>query len=147
MNYCPLNIDWDNINKFEYKMSKDYYFYFIILIQLFRYNLDISLEEAFEGVDKKINFRIASTCTSCSGSGSEGNSKPIQCSTCGGSGKVRAQQGFFVVERTCGSCSGTGQVIKDPCKKCNGQGLNKRFCKIRYEIWKGFSQEKDQMFQ
>lgn len=87
-----------------------------------RYNLDVTLEEAFKGVEKKIKFSIASSCSTCKGSGSKNNEKPVTCSTCGGSGKVRAQQGFFIVERTCGSCSGTGQMIKNPCGTCRGQG-------------------------
>jgi molecular chaperone DnaJ len=87
-----------------------------------RYNMEISLEEAFAGVSKKISFHIASPCVSCNGSGAEGNDKPAQCPSCNGNGKVRAQQGFFIVEKTCGTCSGTGQVIKNPCKKCRGEG-------------------------
>lgn len=87
-----------------------------------RYNLEISLEDAFKGVDKKIKFSIAGSCESCDGSGAKSGEKPVNCSSCGGSGKVRAQQGFFVVERTCGTCSGAGQVIKNPCGACKGQG-------------------------
>ncbi len=87
-----------------------------------RYNLEVTLEEAFKGVTKNISFTIASSCDSCKGSGAEGNEKPTDCSNCKGSGKVRAQQGFFIVERTCGSCAGSGQVIKNPCKICRGEG-------------------------
>ncbi len=87
-----------------------------------RYNLEITLEDAFKGIEKKIKFSIASSCTSCKGSGAKNGAKPTSCSGCGGSGKVRAQQGFFIVERTCGSCNGTGQVIKNPCTSCKGQG-------------------------
>lgn len=87
-----------------------------------RYNLEVTLEEAFSGVTKNISFTIAAVCGSCKGSGAEGNDKPVECPNCKGSGKVRAQQGFFIVERTCGSCSGTGQVIKNPCKTCRGEG-------------------------
>ncbi|NBV06438.1 MAG: molecular chaperone DnaJ [Proteobacteria bacterium] len=87
-----------------------------------RYNLEISLEEAFRGITKNISFSIPSVCKSCNGSGAEGSSKPSECSNCKGSGKIRAQQGFFIVERTCGSCSGTGQIIKNPCKTCRGEG-------------------------
>lgn len=87
-----------------------------------RYNLEISLEEAFAGVSKNISFSIPTSCTTCLGSGAQANEKPAECSNCKGSGKVRAQQGFFIVERTCGSCSGTGQVIKNPCKTCRGEG-------------------------
>jgi molecular chaperone DnaJ len=87
-----------------------------------RYNLEISLEEAFAGISKKISFHIASVCATCSGSGAAGNEKPTDCKACHGSGKIRTQQGFFIVEKTCGTCAGTGQVIKNPCKKCHGEG-------------------------
>lgn len=87
-----------------------------------RYNLEITLEEAFAGVNKKISFTVATSCSSCGGSGAEGNSKPETCGACAGSGKIRAQQGFFIVERTCGTCSGTGHIIKNKCKTCGGQG-------------------------
>lgn len=87
-----------------------------------RYNLEVSLEEAFRGVTKNISFSIPSTCGTCAGNGAAAGEKPVECSNCKGSGKVRAQQGFFIVERTCGSCSGTGQVIKNPCKTCRGEG-------------------------
>lgn len=87
-----------------------------------RYNLDITLEEAFAGINKKISFAVATSCESCGGSGAEGNSKPETCGTCSGSGKIRAQQGFFIVERTCTTCAGTGQIIKNKCKSCNGHG-------------------------
>ncbi|MFT6332354.1 MAG: molecular chaperone DnaJ [Lentimonas sp.] len=87
-----------------------------------RYNLEVSLEEAFTGLSKKISFSIASACAPCKGTGAEGNSKPENCRTCQGSGKVRAQQGFFVVERTCSGCNGVGQTIKNKCKSCGGDG-------------------------
>jgi molecular chaperone DnaJ len=87
-----------------------------------RYNIEVSLREAFDGVEKKIKFAIAGSCVPCKGSGSKDGSRPKVCSGCGGSGKVRAQQGFFIVERPCGSCSGSGEMIKDPCTKCSGQG-------------------------
>jgi molecular chaperone DnaJ len=87
-----------------------------------RYNLEISLEEAFKGTTEKISFSIASSCETCKGSGAQGDEKPTDCGNCRGSGKVRAQQGFFIVERTCGACGGAGQVIKNPCKTCRGQG-------------------------
>lgn len=87
-----------------------------------RYNLEITLEEAFLGLKKDISFKILSSCTSCSGAGAEKGEKPTKCSTCSGSGKIRSQQGFFIVERTCTSCSGTGEIIKNPCKVCHGEG-------------------------
>ncbi len=87
-----------------------------------RYNLRVSLDDAFSGVQKTINVPTAVHCSSCSGSGSESGSEPTSCPTCSGMGKVRAQQGFFTVERTCPTCSGMGQIIKNPCKACGGAG-------------------------
>ena len=87
-----------------------------------RYNLRISLEEAFAGMQKSINVPTSVACNACSGTGAEGGSEPTTCPTCSGMGKVRAQQGFFTVERTCPTCSGLGQIIKDPCKVCAGAG-------------------------
>jgi molecular chaperone DnaJ len=87
-----------------------------------RYNLRISLEEAHKGVQKTINVPSSSTCEVCRGSGAEGGAEPTTCPTCSGMGKVRAQQGFFTVERTCPTCNGMGQIIKNPCRACSGQG-------------------------
>lgn len=87
-----------------------------------RYNLRISLEDAHQGMQKTIKVPTSVTCGSCSGSGAEGGAEPATCPTCNGMGKVRAQQGFFTVERTCPTCSGLGQIISNPCKTCNGAG-------------------------
>jgi molecular chaperone DnaJ len=87
-----------------------------------RYNLRISLEEAYSGLQKTIKVPSAVSCTSCKGTGAEGGSEPVTCPTCSGMGKVRAQQGFFTVERTCPTCNGMGQTIKNPCKTCHGAG-------------------------
>ncbi|MEL6681711.1 MAG: molecular chaperone DnaJ [Pseudomonadota bacterium] len=87
-----------------------------------RYNLRINLEDAYAGLQKTITVPTAVACTSCDGTGAEGGSEPQTCPTCGGMGKVRAQQGFFTVERTCPTCSGIGQIIQNPCKVCHGQG-------------------------
>jgi len=87
-----------------------------------RYNLKISLEEAFRGTTEKITFAIASACEPCHGSGAQNGEKPAECPTCKGNGKIRAQQGFFIVERACTTCAGTGSVIKNPCKTCRGEG-------------------------
>ncbi len=87
-----------------------------------RYNMEISLEEAFEGRKTTIRVPTSVSCESCNGSGAEGGQAPVTCGTCGGAGRVRAQQGFFTIERTCPTCHGTGHVIKDPCKKCGGSG-------------------------
>lgn len=87
-----------------------------------RYNLRVTLEEAYSGMQKTIKVPTSVTCDSCDGSGAEGGAEPQTCPTCSGMGKVRAQQGFFTVERTCPTCNGMGQIIQNPCKKCAGQG-------------------------
>ena len=87
-----------------------------------RYNLRVTLEDAFSGLQKPITVPTAVGCGSCNGTGAEGGSEPQTCPTCSGMGKVRAQQGFFTVERTCPTCNGMGQTIKNPCNVCHGQG-------------------------
>ncbi|MFV0358176.1 molecular chaperone DnaJ [Tropicimonas sp.] len=87
-----------------------------------RYNLRVTLEEAFAGVQKTINVPTSVVCSACSGTGAEGGAEPVSCPTCSGMGKVRAQQGFFTVERTCPTCNGLGQIIKNPCAVCHGSG-------------------------
>ena len=87
-----------------------------------RYNMEISLEEAFSGKVAQIRVPSSITCDVCSGSGAKPGTKPTTCPTCHGSGRVRATQGFFSIERTCPTCQGRGQTISDPCGKCHGQG-------------------------
>ena len=87
-----------------------------------RYNLEIGLEEAFTGKNASIRVPTSVSCESCSGTGAKPGSKSRQCPTCGGHGRVRANQGFFSVERTCPTCSGRGEIIDDPCKNCQGAG-------------------------
>ena len=87
-----------------------------------RYNLGISLEDAFAGLQKTISVPTSVPCSECSGTGAENGSDPVTCPTCSGMGKVRAQQGFFTVERTCPTCQGAGQMINNPCKSCAGAG-------------------------
>ena len=91
-----------------------------------RYNLEITLEDAFNGKRAKVRVPTMVVCGECGGSGAEGASRPVACSTCGGAGKVRTQQGFFTIERTCPACQGAGRVIGDPCKNCRGQGRVQR---------------------
>ena len=91
-----------------------------------RYNLRVSLEESFKGVQKTITVPSAVACEVCSGTGAEGGAEPVTCPTCSGMGKVRAQQGFFTVERTCPTCAGAGQTIKNPCKSCGGAGRTEK---------------------
>jgi molecular chaperone DnaJ len=87
-----------------------------------RYDLEISLEDAFAGVKRDIHVDVAAPCEPCGGSGAKPGTGTDRCTTCGGQGKVRAQQGFFVVERTCPSCQGAGEIIADPCTNCRGEG-------------------------
>lgn len=87
-----------------------------------RYDMEISLADAFAGKDTEINVPSAVNCGTCSGSGAEPGTSPETCGTCGGAGRVRASQGFFTMERTCAACSGRGQVITKPCKPCRGAG-------------------------
>ncbi len=91
-----------------------------------RYNLGISLEDAFSGIHKTISVPASVVCDTCHGTGAEGGSEPATCPTCAGMGKVRAQQGFFTVERTCPTCGGIGQIIKNPCRVCGGAGRVER---------------------
>lgn len=91
-----------------------------------RYNLRVSLEEAYLGTQKTINVPGSVACEECQGTGAEGASQPATCPTCAGMGKVRAQQGFFTVERTCPTCGGAGQIVKNPCKACHGAGRVER---------------------
>lgn len=87
-----------------------------------RYNMEISLEEAFAGKGATVTIPSSVTCDSCHGSGGKDGAQPVNCTTCNGAGKVRAQQGFFTIERTCPTCQGRGRVIKDPCRACGGAG-------------------------
>jgi molecular chaperone DnaJ len=87
-----------------------------------RYNMTISMEEAFRGAEKQIKIASSAVCEECKGQGCAAGTQPTVCSTCEGHGRVRAQQGFFTIERTCPSCQGAGRVIKDPCRACRGQG-------------------------
>ncbi|HTT83528.1 MAG TPA: molecular chaperone DnaJ [Rhizomicrobium sp.] len=87
-----------------------------------RYNMEITLEEAFAGKAAEIRVNTAVACESCNGTGAAPGSRPEQCPTCSGAGKIRAQQGFFTIERTCPNCHGSGRVVRDPCKPCRGSG-------------------------
>jgi len=87
-----------------------------------RYNLEITLEEAFKGKQTSVRVPTLAACELCHGSGAQAGSKPVSCATCKGHGRVRAQQGFFTIERTCPSCQGAGRVIEKPCRNCAGQG-------------------------
>jgi molecular chaperone DnaJ len=87
-----------------------------------RYNMEITLEEAFRGKTASLKIPTSVTCEVCAGSGAKAGSKPKTCATCGGAGRVRAQQGFFSIERACPSCHGRGETIDNPCPNCSGAG-------------------------
>jgi len=87
-----------------------------------RYNMEITLEEAFVGKTAQIHVPASMSCDECSGSGAKPGTQPVTCAMCSGSGRVRAAQGFFSIERACPQCQGRGQTIQDPCGKCSGQG-------------------------
>ncbi len=87
-----------------------------------RYNMEITLDEAFNGKTAQIRIPTSVTCEACSGSGAKAGTKPRPCASCGGAGKIRHAQGFFTLERTCPTCHGRGQTIDDPCKVCGGGG-------------------------
>lgn len=88
-----------------------------------RYTMDLSLEEAVRGVEKKIRVPTLTSCDTCDGSGAKPGTSPKTCSTCGGAGQVRMQQGFFSVQQTCPTCRGQGTMIEDPCNSCHGRGV------------------------
>ena len=102
-----------------------------------RYDLSISLEEAYNGKKQEINFSSSDRCGTCDGSGAQPGSKPISCATCGGQGQVRSSQGFFTIQQTCPNCTGSGEQISDPCKDCKGIGKKQSRKKIFTNIPKG----------
>ena len=91
-----------------------------------RYNLEISLEQAAHGTETKIRIPTHEACETCSGSGAKPGTQPKTCTTCGGHGQVRLQQGFFSIQQTCPKCHGTGKVIAEPCQTCHGAGRVKK---------------------
>ena len=99
-----------------------------------RYNMQISLKHAFSGKKTNIDVPTSVSCDTCQGTGAQSGAAPTSCPTCSGIGKVRAQQGFFTVERTCPTCAGKGQIIKNPCRLCNGQGRVDKSKKLSVNI-------------
>jgi molecular chaperone DnaJ len=91
-----------------------------------RYDLEISLEQAYAGAEVEIKVPAAMTCEVCEGSGAKPGTNPTVCGTCGGAGRVRATQGFFAVERGCPRCGGSGRLVLDPCTNCHGHGQVRR---------------------
>lgn len=102
-----------------------------------RYNLEISLEDAFQGRQVEVHVPSTASCESCGGSGAKDGAQPKSCPTCQGMGKVRAQQGFFTIERTCATCHGQGQVIEDPCRECEGSGRTRKEKKLSVNVPSG----------
>lgn len=99
-----------------------------------RYNLDISLEEAARGCEKQIRIPTQEECDTCHGSGAKPGTQAKTCTTCGGHGQVRMQQGFFSVQQTCPSCHGAGKVVSDPCRPCGGAGRIKKHKTLAVKI-------------
>ena len=102
-----------------------------------RYDLSISLEDAYHGKKQEINFSSSERCERCDGYGAEPGSKPVSCSMCGGQGRVRSSQGFFTIQQTCSGCNGSGEQISSPCKTCRGVGKKQSRKKISTNIPKG----------
>jgi molecular chaperone DnaJ len=102
-----------------------------------RYDLSISLEEAYKGLDKKINYTTYKKCSSCKGSGAEPGSKPITCDYCDGRGKIRSNQGFFTIQQTCPQCNGYGETISKSCSACRGNGKTQSNENVSVKIPKG----------
>ena len=102
-----------------------------------RYDLEIGLDEAFHGKTVEIEIDVAQSCEPCGGTGAEPGTGKRRCTMCGGHGKVRAQQGFFMVERTCPTCQGRGEVIERPCKVCHGEGRVDKEQKLEVTIPRG----------
>ena len=102
-----------------------------------RYDLSISLEEAFSGKKQDIKFSTSEKCNTCSGSGSKPGYEAGACSMCGGHGQVRSSQGFFTVQQTCPQCAGSGEEITNPCSNCNGQGKKQASKRLSVTIPKG----------
>lgn len=99
-----------------------------------RYDLELSLEDAFAGTEQTLTVEALAACEPCEGRGSRDAAKAATCSVCGGAGKVRAQQGFFVVERVCSACIGSGEVVADPCPSCNGEGRQLKRRKLSVNV-------------
>ncbi len=99
-----------------------------------RYNLEITLEEAAHGTETRIRIPTMALCETCHGSGAKPGTKPVTCSTCGGHGQVRMQQGFFSIQQTCPKCHGTGKIINEPCTTCHGAGRIKQHKTLSVKI-------------
>lgn len=99
-----------------------------------RYDLEITLEQAYKGADVEVSIPSTATCDTCDGSGAKKGTKPTGCTTCGGAGRVRQANGFFQVERTCPRCGGSGQMIAEPCAVCHGHGQVRKNRKLALKV-------------
>jgi molecular chaperone DnaJ len=99
-----------------------------------RYNLEIALEEAARGTETKIRIPTMQACETCHGSGAKPGTQPTSCTTCGGHGQVRMQQGFFSIQQTCPKCHGSGSIVQSPCPKCQGAGRIKQHKTLSVKI-------------
>ena len=102
-----------------------------------RYDITVSLEEAYNGKKFKVKIPTQVQCEICSGSGASKGSQPITCQSCGGRGQIRSQQGFFSIQQTCPTCQGTGSTISDPCNPCRGSGRTQKTKSLMVKIPKG----------
>ncbi len=112
-----------------------------------RYDLEITLEEAFSGVTKTVEYRRNVVCSYCRGTGCEPGSKPKTCPQCHGRGQVISSQGFFSMSRTCQHCRGTGQIIEKPCTKCRGQGVQEDHTQVKVKVPAGINSGSKLRFQ
>ncbi len=99
-----------------------------------RYNMEITLEEAARGTESKIRIPVMASCETCHGSGAKPGTSPVTCTSCGGHGQVRVQQGFFSIQQTCPKCQGNGKMIKEPCPTCRGDGRVKQHKTLAVKI-------------
>ena len=99
-----------------------------------RYDLEITLDEAANGVEKEVRYRRKAPCNKCDGSGAEEGSGKTHCTTCGGQGQVATNRGFFSIQRTCPQCNGAGSMIEKPCRPCKGEGRVAEVSKIKIKI-------------
>jgi molecular chaperone DnaJ len=102
-----------------------------------RYDININLEDAYQGIEKNVQYTTSKKCSDCTGSGAAKGSKPISCNYCGGKGKVRTNQGFFTIQQTCPQCSGYGETISKPCQDCSGSGKTQSNENVTVKIPKG----------
>jgi molecular chaperone DnaJ len=99
-----------------------------------RYNLEVTLEDAARGSETRIRIPAMEECETCKGTGAKPGTQPTSCTTCGGHGQVRMQQGFFSIQQTCPRCHGTGKMIQNPCQPCNGTGRIKQHKTLSVKI-------------